>query len=119
MGVKLALLHISGADISSDQLWIPPYPRCCRYLRQAWPCENRATGQAQSRLGREDQGKSLREEAEYAVTLNDLRVPPSNRLEALRGGQKGRHSIRINDQWRICFDWDEGEANNVEIIDYH
>jgi len=54
-----------------------------------------------------------------AVTLNDLRVPPSNRLEALSGDQKGRYSIRINDQWRICFEWDEGEANNVEIIDYH
>ena len=62
MGVKLALLHISGADISSDQLWIPPYHRCYRGLRQAMPCENRATGQAQSRVGREDQSKILGEE---------------------------------------------------------
>jgi len=54
-----------------------------------------------------------------ARSLNDLRVPPANRLEALRGRQKGRHSIRINDQWRICFHWSEGDALNVEIVDYH
>jgi proteic killer suppression protein len=54
-----------------------------------------------------------------AVTLDDLRVPPSNRIEALHGDLKGRYSIRINDQWRICFIWKDGEANEVEIIDYH
>ncbi len=54
-----------------------------------------------------------------AVALSDLRVPPSNRLEALHGDRKGLYSIRINDQWRTCFEWNEGEANNVEIIDYH
>ena len=51
--------------------------------------------------------------------LNDLKVPPANRLEALRGKRKGQFSIRINDQWRICFKWKEGEAHNVEIVDYH
>ncbi len=54
-----------------------------------------------------------------SVTLNDLRVPPSNRLEALKGQRKGQHSIRINDQWRICFEWYEDGVYNVEIVDYH
>jgi proteic killer suppression protein len=54
-----------------------------------------------------------------ARSLNDLRVPPANRLEALRGKRVGQHSIRINDQWRICFVWNEGDALNVEIVDYH
>lgn len=54
-----------------------------------------------------------------ARSLNDLRVPPANRLEALRGKRAGQHSVRINDQWRICFHWSEGDALSVEIVDYH
>ena len=54
-----------------------------------------------------------------AKTLDDLRVPPGNKLESLKGDRKGRHSIRINDQWRICFVWSDGGAENVEIVDYH
>jgi proteic killer suppression protein len=54
-----------------------------------------------------------------AHTLNDLRVPPGNRLEALSGDRKGQHSIRINVQWRICFVWKDGHAESVELIDYH
>ena len=54
-----------------------------------------------------------------AGALNDLRQPPGNRLEALKGDRKGQHSIRINDQWRICFVWHEGGAEDVEIVDYH
>lgn len=54
-----------------------------------------------------------------AVSLNDLRVPPGNRLEALKGNRAGQYSIRINDQWRICFIWIESHAHFVEIIDYH
>ncbi len=54
-----------------------------------------------------------------AMNLNDLRVPPGNRLEALSGDRNGQHSIRINDQWRICFIWDGGDAYRVEIVDYH
>ena len=54
-----------------------------------------------------------------AQSLDDLRVPPANRLEALKGKRKGQHSIRINDQWRICFVWAEGNASQVEIVDYH
>ncbi|HCW76641.1 MAG TPA: plasmid maintenance system killer [Candidatus Marinimicrobia bacterium] len=52
-------------------------------------------------------------------TLNDLRVPPANRLEALSGKRDGQFSIRINQQWRICFEWNDGDALNVEIVDYH
>jgi proteic killer suppression protein len=54
-----------------------------------------------------------------ARRLEDLRVPPGNRLEALTGHRAGQHSIRINDQWRICFRWIEGGAQDVEIVDYH
>lgn len=54
-----------------------------------------------------------------AIVLNDLRIPPGNRLEALRGGRTGQCSIRINDQWRICFVWSEGGPRDVEIVDYH
>ena len=53
-----------------------------------------------------------------ARRLDDLRVPPANRLEALKGDRKGQHSIRINDQWRICFFWREGQCDEVEIVDY-
>jgi toxin HigB-1 len=54
-----------------------------------------------------------------AVDLDFLRVPPGNRLEALKGNRAGQYSIRINDQWRICFRWREGRATDVEIADYH
>jgi proteic killer suppression protein len=54
-----------------------------------------------------------------AETLQDLRVPPSNRLEKLSGDRQGQYSIRINDQWRICFVWHTGDAYSVEIVDYH
>ena len=54
-----------------------------------------------------------------AKDLNDLRLPPGNRLEALSGDRDGEYSIRINDQWRICFVWSKGDAYQVEIVDYH
>ena len=54
-----------------------------------------------------------------AASLEDLRVPPGNRLEALAGKRKGQHSIRINDQWRICFVWDGKDAREATIVDYH
>ncbi|MBM4340111.1 MAG: excinuclease ABC subunit A [Deltaproteobacteria bacterium] len=56
---------------------------------------------------------------EIAGQLDDLRVPPGNRLEALKGDRAGQYSIRINDQWRVCFCWTDAGAENVEIIDYH
>jgi len=54
-----------------------------------------------------------------AARLEDLRIPPANRLEALKGKRAGQHSIRINDQFRICFVWSKGDAYDVEIVDYH
>ncbi len=54
-----------------------------------------------------------------AVELRDLRSPPGNRLEALSGNRSGQHSIRINDQWRMCFEWMDNGPTNVEIVDYH
>lgn len=54
-----------------------------------------------------------------ASTINELRVPPNNQLEKLKRDRIGQHSIRINDQWRICFRWDDGDAYDVEIVDYH
>ena len=67
------------------------------------------------------QGVALRklDQLEASIRLDDLRVPPGNRLEALRGDRAGQHSIRINDQWRICFSWRSDGSYNVEIVDYH
>jgi toxin HigB-1 len=59
------------------------------------------------------------DQIEAAPTLSDLRMPPGNRLEALKGNRSGQHSIRINDQYRICFIWKEDGAHEVEITDYH
>ncbi|MFS0216328.1 type II toxin-antitoxin system RelE/ParE family toxin [Corynebacterium striatum] len=55
----------------------------------------------------------------YAQTLDELRIPPGNRLEALKGDRRGQHSIRINDQWRICFRWSAAGPEEAEIVDYH
>ena len=54
-----------------------------------------------------------------ATSLDDLRVPPGNRVEVLRGNRRGQYSIRINDQWRMCFAWTQGDVYDVEIVDYH
>ena len=54
-----------------------------------------------------------------ATELREMTVPPGNRLEALKGERSGQYSVRLNDQWRICFHWREGNAHNVEIVDYH
>jgi len=65
---------------------------------------------------------TARRKLEYlhrARQINDLRMPPGNRLESLKGNRKGQHSIRINDQWRICFEWRNDNAHQVEIVDYH
>ena len=59
------------------------------------------------------------EQLHAATILDTLRVPPGNRLEALSGDRKGQHSIRINNQWRLCFIWCDGNATDVEIVDYH
>ncbi len=54
-----------------------------------------------------------------AAEVEDLRIPPGNRLELLKGDRAGQHSIRVNDQWRICFRWKDGGADDVELVDYH
>lgn len=59
------------------------------------------------------------EQLDWSSCIDDLRVPPGNRLEALKGSRKGQHSIRINDQWRVCFIWADDGVRNVEIMDYH
>ena len=59
------------------------------------------------------------EQLDWSIVLDDLRVPPGNRLEALKGNRKGQYSIRINDQWRVCFIWKSDGAHRVEIVDYH
>jgi proteic killer suppression protein len=67
------------------------------------------------------QDRALRKlrQLDAALTLDDLSKPPSNRLKPMKGSRKGQMSIRINDQWRICFRWSDGEAHAVEIVDYH
>ena len=78
-------------------------------------------GQVSTKLPREIQ-RIARRKLLYlndAEDLQDLLAPPGNRLEKLKGDRLGQHSIRINDQWRICFQWSDGKAKNVEIVDYH
>lgn len=78
-------------------------------------------GQRSRRLPGEIQDAALRKLRllSGARRLEDLRIPPGNRLEALSGDRRGQHSIRINQQWRICFRWNDGEADDVEVCDYH
>jgi toxin HigB-1 len=78
-------------------------------------------GRASRRFPREIQNRALRKlrQLDASRILTDLRNPPGNRLEALRGERAGQMSIRINDQWRICFVWQNGDAIGVEIVDYH
>ncbi len=59
------------------------------------------------------------DQVDSVSTIDDLKIPPGNRLEALSGNREGQHSIRINDQYRVCFIWNEGNADQVEIVDYH
>jgi proteic killer suppression protein len=79
------------------------------------------SGRRSRRLPSEIQAVALRKlrMLNQARVLADLRAPPGNRLEALKGDRAGQHSMRINSRWRICFLWHEGAARNVEIVDYH
>jgi proteic killer suppression protein len=87
----------------------------CKETKQIWE------GKGSRRLPGNIQRSALRKlfQLHSAETLDDLRVPPANRLEALKGNRAGQHSIRVNDQWRICFLWKAGDAHEVEIVDYH
>lgn len=78
-------------------------------------------GLVSDRLPRNIQDRALRKlrQLDAALTMNDLRNPPSNHLEKLRGDRKGQMSLRINNQWRICFRWIDNEAEEIEIVDYH
>lgn len=78
-------------------------------------------GEASRRLPHDIQAVALRKLRllNNARVLQDLAAPPANRLEALKGDRKGQHSIRINDQWRICFRWTDGGPADVDIVDYH
>jgi proteic killer suppression protein len=78
-------------------------------------------GERSRRLPTDIQDTALRKlrQIDAVSSLSELRIPPGNRLEALKGDRGGQHSIRINDQWRICFHWTEGGAEDVEITDYH
>ena len=73
------------------------------------------------RLGADVQRTALRKlrMLDAATTLDDLKIPPANRLEKLKGARAGRYSIRINRQWRICLVWQSGDARDVEVVDYH
>lgn len=80
-----------------------------------------AGGYVAKRLPRDMQKAARRKLDQLAVskTLDGMRMPPGNRLEALKGSRGGQYSVRINDQWRICFRWEDGHAHDVEIADYH
>ena len=87
----------------------------CRETQGVW------NGRPSRKFPRQIQDRALRKlrQLDAARTVGDLRNPPGNRLEALKGERAGRMSIRINDQWRICFTWAGGDAFDVEIVDYH
>jgi proteic killer suppression protein len=87
----------------------------CKETERLWQ------GQSSRRFSPDIQDRALRKlrQLDAALTVADLRNPPSNRLETLKGDRKGQWSIRINEQWRICFRWTEGEASDIEIVDYH
>jgi proteic killer suppression protein len=87
----------------------------CKETEKIW------RGEVSRRLPRDIQEPARRKlrMVNNARSLQDLRVPPANRLEALKGELEGRQSIRVNDQWRICFIWQDDNAYQVEIVDYH
>ena len=87
----------------------------CRETERIWQ------GQRSRKFPGDMQNRALRKlrQLDASATLDDLRNPPGNRLETLRGDRKGQWSIRINDQWRVCFRWSDGDASDVEIVDYH
>ena len=82
--------------------------------------ENLARGERVKRfVNIESVARRKLRQLEIAARLDDLKIPPGNRLEALRGRRAGQHSVRINDQWRVCFRWTASGAEDVEIVDYH
>ena len=103
-------------DVYCCALYIPPVIRSFRDRRT----ETLFRGETAPRLRAiEAAARRKLDMLDAATQLGDLRSPPGNRLEALRGDRRGQHSIRVNDQWRICFVWRDGGAEQVEIVDYH
>ena len=96
-------------------------PRAAIQFSSSKETERVWQGQSSRKFPREIQVRALRKlrQLDAAATIEDLRNPPGNRLELLKGGRAGQMSIRINDQWRICFRWVEKDAEDVEIVDYH
>ena len=93
----------SFADDTTKDIWNGVNSKAARRMPRAiWPVIQRKLDQIDT-----------------VATLDALRVPPGNRLEKLRGGRAGQHSIRVNEQWRVCFRWKDGNAYEVEIVDYH
>ena len=87
----------------------------CKQTKRIWD------GYPSRAFPKDMQNRALRKlrQLDAAQSLQDLINPPSNHLKALKGNRKGQYSIRINQQWRLCFVWDQGAASNVEIVDYH
>lgn len=87
----------------------------CKETEKVWQ------GEVSRKFPRDIQERALRKlrQLDAAKTVDDLRLPPSNHLEALRGNRKGQMSIRINNQWRLCFVWERDEVTQVSIVDYH
>ena len=87
----------------------------CKETERLWQ------GQSSRKFPGDVQNRTLRKlrQLDAALTVDDLRNPPGNRLEPLRGDRKGQMSIRVNEQWRICFRWLDGDALDVEMVDYH
>ena len=87
----------------------------CKETEKVWQ------GQSSRKFPGDMQDRALRKlrQLDAAQTMDDLRNPPGNRLEALKGDRRGQWSLRINDQWRVCFRWSDGDASEVEIVDYH
>lgn len=106
MDVNYAIRYYTGIVIKSFR---------DRGTRGIW--ERRHSGAVLADLQRKALRKLL--EIDSAEDLRDLRVPPGNRLEKLSGDREGQHSIRINDRYRVCFEWRDGDAHRVEVVDYH
>ena len=109
--------------VPGHKIWEPDGLPCTTHLHDVVAISSRHTKTGMQGVKRFEAFERIAlrrlRQLQAAGTINDLRVPPGNRLEALRGDRKGQHSIRINDQYRICFAWSDAGPKDVEIVDYH
>ena len=107
------MLYAVRITYSSKLILIETF--ACKETKKIWD------GQRSSKLPIDIQNRALRKlrQLDVSQTLEDLRNPPGNKLEPLKGDRKGQYSIRIQQQWRICFTWNNGSVKDVEIVDYH